>query len=143
MDAEAFSPENASLFSRINYGRVGHRSDDTVMSEGTCWLAFIGGSMSGGEIFLILLALLLLFGSKNLPSIARNLGKSMESFRKASRDVTDEIMRADLDRDPPARPTTPKPPVSAATPASDPPEAEGLRVTPSAHAVERDEHDRA
>lgn len=109
------------------------------MSEGTCWLGFIGGSMSGGEIFLILLALLLLFGSKNLPSIARNLGKSMESFRKASRDVTDEIMRADLDRDPPARST--KPPAPSTPPATKP--EEELRVTPSAHAVERDDHDRA
>lgn len=112
------------------------------MSEGPFWLGFIGSSMSGGEIILILLALLLLFGSKNLPSIARNLGKSMEAFRKASRDVTDEIMRADLDRDPPARTPPPKPVAPPA--ASDAtPEAQELRVTPSAHAVERDEHDRA
>ena len=59
-------------------------------------MAFLGGSMSGGEIMLILLAMLLLFGSKKLPEMARNLGKAMESFRRASREVTDEIMRADL-----------------------------------------------
>lgn len=102
-------------------------------------LAFLGGSMSGGEIFIILLALLMLFGSKNLPSIARNIGKSMETFRKASRDMTDEIMRADLNRDPP-----PSRPVKSVTPSAGktaPPEEE-ISVTPSAHAVERNESDR-
>jgi sec-independent protein translocase protein TatA len=73
-------------------------------------LNFLGGSMSGGEILLILTAMLLLFGSKKLPGMARNLGKSIEAFRKASREVTDEIMRADLEdkpekkEEPPAAP---------------------------------------
>ena len=60
-------------------------------------MAFLGGSMSGGEILLILVAMLLLFGSKKLPGMARNLGKSMEAFRRASREVTNEIMTSDLD----------------------------------------------
>ncbi len=63
-------------------------------------LNFLGGSMSGGEILLILTAMLLLFGSKKLPGMARNLGKSIETFRKASREVTDEIMRADIEDKP-------------------------------------------
>ena len=104
-------------------------------------LAFLGGSMSGGEIFIILLALLMLFGSKNLPSIARNIGESLEAFRKASRDVTDEIMRADLNRDPPPAPRSIPPPATA--PESVAKEEEELTVTPSAHAVERHESDRA
>jgi sec-independent protein translocase protein TatA len=58
-------------------------------------LGFLGGSMSGGEIMIILVAMLLLFGAKKLPSIARNLGQSMETFRRASREVTHEIMTAD------------------------------------------------
>ncbi|HMP74046.1 MAG TPA: twin-arginine translocase TatA/TatE family subunit, partial [Kiritimatiellia bacterium] len=82
-------------------------------------LAFIGSSISGGEILLILLAALLLFGAKNLPSMARNLGRTLEQFRKASRDVTDEIMRADVTADPPPSPYRPPSP-SRANPAVTP-----------------------
>lgn len=49
--------------------------------------------MGGGEILVILAVGLLLFGSKNLPKIARNLGRAMEEFRRATRQVTQEIMR--------------------------------------------------
>jgi sec-independent protein translocase protein TatA len=100
-------------------------------------IAFLGGSMSGGEILLIMVALLMLFGSKNLPSIARNIGKSMETFRKASREVTDEIMRADINREPEPKKK------QAIAPASTNTDAEKtepeLAVKPSAHTVERDE----
>lgn len=60
-------------------------------------VAFLGGSFGGGEVILILLVVLVLFGSKNLPKIARNLGRSMEEFRRAARDVQHEIMHADTD----------------------------------------------
>jgi len=67
-------------------------------------LSFLGGSMSGGEIMIVFIAILLMFGSKNVPNIARTIGKSLETFRKASRGITDEIMRADMkDEPPPAR----------------------------------------
>ncbi len=52
------------------------------------------GTPGGGEILLVLLIILLLFGSKNLPGMARTLGKTLEEFRRASREVTDEIMHA-------------------------------------------------
>lgn len=92
--------------------------------------------MSGGEMLIIMLALLLLFGSKNLPSIARNLGKSMETFRKASREVTDEIMRADLKNEPP-----PVKQVEAGSPGEPEESAEepSPKVTPAENAVERHE----
>ncbi|MBN1269508.1 MAG: twin-arginine translocase TatA/TatE family subunit [Kiritimatiellae bacterium] len=60
-----------------------------------CVLSFLGGSPGGGEILLVLLVLLLLFGSKRLPGIARALGKTLAEFRRATREVTDEIMRGD------------------------------------------------
>lgn len=63
-------------------------------------LAFIGGSTGGGEILIILVVMLLLFGSKKLPQMARSMGRAMEEFRRASREVTDEIMRADLKDEP-------------------------------------------
>jgi sec-independent protein translocase protein TatA len=66
-------------------------------------MAFFGGTPGGPEILVVLVALLLLFGAKRLPQIARNLGRSMEEFKKAARDVTDEVMRA-ADEPPPPEP---------------------------------------
>ena len=43
------------------------------------------------EIFIVLLILLLLFGGKKLPEIAKGLGKGIQEFKKASKEVTDEI----------------------------------------------------
>jgi len=100
-------------------------------------VAFLSGSMSGGEILIIMVALLMLFGSKNLPSIARNIGKSMETFRKASREVTDEIMRADINREPEPKKKQALAPAST-TAEVEKPEPE-LTVKPSANSVERDE----
>lgn len=61
------------------------------------------GTPSGGEVLIILVIILLLFGSKNLPKMARTLGRTLEEFRRAARDVSDEIMRAGEDETP-ARP---------------------------------------
>lgn len=48
----------------------------------------------------MLLVILLLFGAKNLPKMARTLGRTLEEFRRAARDVSDEIMQS-TDDDPP------------------------------------------
>ena len=58
---------------------------------------FFGGSPSPGEILIILAIVLVLFGAKRLPEIARTLGRSMEAFRRAARDNTAEIVHADTD----------------------------------------------
>lgn len=42
----------------------------------------------------ILLVALLLFGTKRLPQIARNLGRSLEEFRRAARDLSQEVLHA-------------------------------------------------
>jgi sec-independent protein translocase protein TatA len=70
-----------------------------------CILAFWGGAPGGGEILLVLVVLLLLFGAKKLPGMARNLGHMLEEFRRAARDVSDELMQADA----PPPPTYPDP----------------------------------
>ena len=64
-------------------------------------LSLLGGSFGSGEILLIFVVVLLLFGSKNLPAVARSLGKALEEFRRAARDVSDEISRGDQ---PPLKP---------------------------------------
>lgn len=43
------------------------------------------------ELILILLAILLLFGPKRLPDLARSMGAAIKEFRKAAKEVKDEI----------------------------------------------------
>ncbi|EDM37099.1 sec-independent protein translocase [Pedobacter sp. BAL39] len=49
--------------------------------------------MGGGEIMLILAVVLLLFGGKKLPELARGLGKGIREFKDASEGVKREIHR--------------------------------------------------
>ena len=48
-------------------------------------------NLGGGEIFIILLIVLLLFGSKKIPELARGLGKGIRYFKEATGDVQQEI----------------------------------------------------
>ncbi len=41
-------------------------------------------NMGGGEIFIVLIVILLLFGGKGVPSVARTLGKSIREFKDAA-----------------------------------------------------------
>jgi sec-independent protein translocase protein TatA len=50
-------------------------------------------NMGGGEVMLIMLAVLLLFGGKKLPELARGLGKGIREFKDASEGVKREIHR--------------------------------------------------
>jgi len=50
-------------------------------------------NMGGGEIALIMVAVLLLFGGKKLPELARGLGKGIREFKDASDGVKREIHR--------------------------------------------------
>ena len=47
--------------------------------------------ISGQEIFIVLIVVLLLFGAKKIPEIAKGLGKGMREFRKATDDIKREI----------------------------------------------------
>ncbi len=43
------------------------------------------------EMILIFLAILLLFGAKRLPEIAKGLGKGINEFKSAMKDTTNEL----------------------------------------------------
>jgi len=43
------------------------------------------------ELLLILAIILLIFGPKKLPDLARSLGRAINEFRKASSGVTNEV----------------------------------------------------
>jgi sec-independent protein translocase protein TatA len=77
------------------------------------------GMLNTPEIILILVLALILFGAKKLPDLAKGLGHGIKEFRKASREVTDELNSAmNVDSTPPPRsyspPAEPAVPQSAA-----------------------------
>ena len=49
------------------------------------------GNIGGSELFLILLIVLVFFGAKKLPELAKGLGQGIREFRKAARDVQEEV----------------------------------------------------
>jgi sec-independent protein translocase protein TatA len=51
-------------------------------------------NLGGGEIILILALILILFGARKLPELAKGLGQGIKEFKKATRDVTDEMQSA-------------------------------------------------
>jgi sec-independent protein translocase protein TatA len=55
------------------------------------------GNLGAGEIILILLVILILFGAKKIPELAKGLGKGMSEFKKGLKEVEDEIKHSDKD----------------------------------------------
>jgi sec-independent protein translocase protein TatA len=55
-------------------------------------LAFL--NLGGGEILLILALVLILFGAKKIPELAKGLGQGIREFKKATQEVTDEVNSA-------------------------------------------------
>ncbi len=67
-------------------------------------------NLGGGEIILILALVLILFGAKKLPELAKGLGTGIKEFKKATREVTEEVTSAMDDSPAPRRlPSTPPP----------------------------------
>ncbi len=69
--------------------------------------------MSGGELILIAVVALVLFGANKIPTFMKGLGQGIKEFKKASGDVHNELERAM--EEPPRRPA-PVTPVSAPAP---------------------------
>jgi len=63
--------------------------------------------LGGQEIGLVFLIILLVFGPSQIPKMARSIGQAMREFRKAQREIQDEINRPDAppdDKQPPNKP---------------------------------------
>ena len=52
------------------------------------------------ELILIFLIVLILFGAKRLPELARGLGKSIKEFKRATSEVEDDIREAMKEEEP-------------------------------------------
>jgi sec-independent protein translocase protein TatA len=46
------------------------------------------------EILLVLLAVILIFGGKKLPELARGLGLGLKEFKKATKEIQEEVEKA-------------------------------------------------
>jgi len=93
-------------------------------------LAFGFGNLGGPDLFIILLIVLVLFGAKKLPELARSLGQSMNEFRKAREEFDKELHQAgqDVKASPqntqpyqPVQPVVPSQPAPAQTAQGQPP----------------------
>ncbi|MGH7452777.1 MAG: twin-arginine translocase TatA/TatE family subunit [bacterium] len=49
------------------------------------------GNIGMSELLIILIVVLLLFGPKKLPELARGLGRGIQEFKKAADDVKKEL----------------------------------------------------
>jgi TatA/E family protein of Tat protein translocase len=72
------------------------------------------GSFGFTEMIVVLVIALLVFGPTKLPELARNLGKGLAEFRRASNDLRRSIMEADAPPKPPRPPQGPADEVVAA-----------------------------
>ena len=68
-------------------------------------------NLGGGEIIVILAGVLLLFGGKKLPELAKGLGNGIREFKKATSNASDEMRHVIED----ALPTTSKRLIPTAT----------------------------
>jgi sec-independent protein translocase protein TatA len=63
----------------------------------TTVFAFLGG-LGGTEVLLILFAILLLFGAKRIPELARGLGRGIREFKDATNEVKSDLENSVKDK---------------------------------------------
>jgi sec-independent protein translocase protein TatA len=54
--------------------------------------------ISGAEIFVILIIVVMLFGSEKIPEIARGLGKGIQQLKNATNEVKKEIIESGIEK---------------------------------------------
>lgn len=61
-------------------------------------MGFFLFGLSGGEIFVVVMLFLLLFGGKRIPEMAKTIGHGMREFKKATNQIRDEIELSTVER---------------------------------------------
>ena len=90
------------------------------------------GGMGMGEMLLIFLVVLLLFGAKRLPEIGSALGKGIREFKGSVREIEGELKAADRPR---YTPTPREPEPRQIEGASTPPATTGAPMSPAKASV--------
>ena len=69
-------------------------------------------NFGGGEILIVFIIVLLIFGPSQLPKLAKGLGNAMREFRKAQHEISDELNRESAETKPgvPHKPADATPP---------------------------------
>lgn len=57
------------------------------------------GVAGPGEILIIVLAIILLFGGKKIPELMKGLGQGVRSFKEGMKDIENDIKDVDSKRD--------------------------------------------
>ena len=76
-------------------------------------------NLGGPDLLVILLIILVLFGAKKLPELARGLGQAIKEFQKAKDEFSDELHKAGTDttaKTIPPQSTVPQNPSSGSQP---------------------------
>ena len=55
--------------------------------------------LGGQELGIILIIILVVFGPSQIPKMARSLGQAMREFKKAQREIQDEINKPETPED--------------------------------------------
>jgi len=80
--------------------------------------AMFASFLGGWEWVIVIMAVLLLFGAKKIPELAKGLGTGIKEFKKATREVTDEIHNAQTETPAKSAQTAPPAPSRADLPVS-------------------------
>ena len=98
------------------------------MSSSLSTFAFIG-DIGGGEIILVFLVVLMLFGGEKMPELARGVGKALREIKKATSGVEEQIKQAMAEAPPkPRQAPTASLPAASLPPLYTPPPA--VAITP-------------
>ncbi|GAB1360589.1 twin-arginine translocase TatA/TatE family subunit [Porphyromonadaceae bacterium] len=57
------------------------------------------GNLGTGEIIIIAIVILLLFGGKKIPELMKGVGKGVKSFKDGLKEVEEEIKKEDTNTD--------------------------------------------
>jgi len=58
-------------------------------------VAFLAGSVGTGEVLILFVLVLVLFGPRRLPSLAREIGSFLAKLQRTAQDFRDQIMNLD------------------------------------------------
>jgi sec-independent protein translocase protein TatA len=87
-------------------------------------------NLAGPDLIIILLIILVLFGAKKLPELARGMGQAVKEFQKAKDEFSDELHKAGKSEAEGTKPDV-KPAESTVPRIENPPPASAARLDPN------------